>query len=97
MEGGRFSLLCAEKDPINCHRALLITRKLHENGVPITHIHGDGALEAQEALESRLLDLCRFPEGDLFSARSEFMTRAYAIQEDRVAYRNKTPDKVPLA
>ncbi|MGH6635401.1 MAG: DUF488 family protein [Gammaproteobacteria bacterium] len=90
MERYRISLMCAEKDPINCHRALLVARKLCEAGVPISHIHADGSLETHQAMKSRLMALCKLPEGDMFKGRDEFVAQAYAIQGERVAYQDET-------
>lgn len=89
MERYCIALMCAEKDPIDCHRALLVTRKLSSLGISVSHIHADGTLETQEAMESRLLRLCKLPEGDMFKGRSEFVSEAYAIQGDRVAYQDE--------
>ena len=82
------ALMCAEKDPLECHRTLLVARKLHEAGVEIAHIHVDGSLEEHRTLESRLLELCKLPEGDMFKRRDEFISEAYAIQGERVAYQD---------
>ena len=90
MERYQVALLCAEKDPLNCHRALLVARKLYESGTPIRHIHADGTLESHQALESRLLKLCKLPEGDMFTAREDFVAEAYIIQGERVAYEDET-------
>ena len=70
MERYRIALTCAEKDPLDCHRALLVARKLFETGVTISHIHTDGSLESHQAMESRLLAACKLPEGDLFTSRA---------------------------
>ena len=75
MQRYRIALLCAEKDPLDCHRALLVARKLSETGITISHIHADGVLESHQALESRLLAACKLPAGDLFtSAKSSSPT-----------------------
>jgi uncharacterized protein (DUF488 family) len=84
------ALMCAEKDPIECHRGLLVARKLHESGILVNHILADGAVETHEALESRLLKLCKLPPGDMFTSREEFLADAYSIQGKRVAYRDET-------
>lgn len=47
-------LMCAEKDPMTCHRAILIGRALHDRGVEVIHISGSGE-ETQNELERRLL------------------------------------------
>jgi uncharacterized protein (DUF488 family) len=89
IERYRIALLCAEKDPLDCHRALLVARRLFESGVAVNHIHADGALEGHQAMESRLLAACKLPEGDLFTSRAEFVADAYRIQGERAAFRDK--------
>lgn len=89
----RIALMCAEKDPIECHRSLLVARKLFQSGIPVNHILANGSLETHEALESRLLALCKLPEGDLFRSREEFIAEAYLIQGRRVAYRDEKMSK----
>ncbi|MGH8510561.1 MAG: DUF488 family protein [Gammaproteobacteria bacterium] len=93
MERYIIALMCAEKDPLYCHRALLVARKLFEAGVPVSHIHADGSLETHQAMESRLLALCKLPEGDIFKGREEFVAEAYAIQGERIAYQDETMEQ----
>jgi len=50
----RIALMCAEKDPLDCHRFVLICRHLRRD-LAITHILGDGTVLGQDALEDRLL------------------------------------------
>lgn len=85
----RIALMCAEKDPIECHRALLVARKLFETGIQVNHILADGSLETHEDMESRLLTVCRLPEGDMFKSREEFVADAYLMQGERVAYQDE--------
>jgi len=86
----KIALICAEKDPVDCHRALLVARRLSELGIPVGHIHADGSLELHGEMETRLLALCKLPEGDLFTSREEFIADAYSIQSARVAYFDET-------
>jgi uncharacterized protein (DUF488 family) len=51
------ALMCAEKDPINCHRAILVCRYLSQSAIPIHHILSTGELESHLQLEDRLLSL----------------------------------------
>lgn len=97
MQRHRIALMCAEKDPLECHRSLLVARKLFEEGVEIGHIHADGLLESHSALETRLLAVCKLPEGDLFQQRDEFVSEAYAIQADRVAYQDQSMEHLERA
>lgn len=49
----RTALLCAERDPAHCHRALLVTPALSARGLTVQHILASGELETQEALARR--------------------------------------------
>ena len=71
----RLSLMCAEKDPLHCHRALLVSRSLEERGLAVAHILADGALEPHESVMDRLLAA---HHEDLFS---EPKPRAERIEE----------------
>ncbi|MEG4111597.1 MULTISPECIES: DUF488 domain-containing protein [unclassified Microcoleus] len=51
----KISLMCAEKDPITCHRTILVCHKLKDFNLQINHILSDGNLESQQHLEERLL------------------------------------------
>ena len=50
----RVALMCAEKEPLDCHRFVLISRHLRHD-LAIAHILADGRLEPQAATEDRLL------------------------------------------
>jgi uncharacterized protein (DUF488 family) len=62
----RSCLMCAEREPLDCHRCLLITRALAERGVNVGHILADGTVEPHDATENRLLALTR-TDADLFA------------------------------
>ena len=51
----KISLMCAEKDPITCHRTILVCHKVKDFNVQINHILSDGNLESHHDLEARLL------------------------------------------
>jgi uncharacterized protein (DUF488 family) len=85
-ESHQIALMCAEKEPLACHRTLLVARALVQRGVEVSHIHADGSLETHDDALSRLLTLVRLPEADLFHSREEQVQRAYALQADAVAY-----------
>lgn len=82
----RVALLCAEREPLACHRAILVARELVALGAGVDHILADGRIESHaEALE-RLLDELKLRQLGLFSASSDLIERAYAEQEARIAY-----------
>jgi uncharacterized protein (DUF488 family) len=87
----RIALMCAEKDPLTCHRAILVCRHLRDSISPIQHIREDGRLESHEELESRLLTIAGLSEGDLFRSRGELLEEAYDWQGDRIAYEEARP------
>lgn len=82
----RIALMCAEKEPLECHRTLLVARALDDQGVEVTHILGDGRLESQRAAMERLLDVTGLPHEDLFRSRADLVAEALARQEEKVAY-----------
>ena len=49
----RVALLCAERDPVDCHRFLLIGRALAGRYVPVEHILASGAIEPHADTERR--------------------------------------------
>lgn len=59
--GNNIALMCTEKDPIDCHRAILVARAFSLSGVNVTHILPDGKLQTQKELDERLLDMY-FPD-----------------------------------
>lgn len=85
------ALMCAEKEPLECHRTLLVSRALVERGVEVFHILADGSLESHEQSLERLLDLTGLPHADLFRTHEELIAEALAIQEKKVAYVDKRP------
>lgn len=56
-ENYQIALMCAEQDPITCHRAILVCKHLKNAGIGIVHILKNGDLETHERLEYRLLKL----------------------------------------
>lgn len=82
----RVALMCAEKEPLECHRTLLVTKALAARGQKVLHIHADGRLETHEAAMERLLTLTGVPAEDMFLTRDELLSKALARQEGQVAY-----------
>jgi uncharacterized protein (DUF488 family) len=82
----RIAMMCAEREPLECHRTLLVARALDEQGIEVTHILGDGRLESHRAAMERLLDVTGLPHEDLFRSWQDLIAEALARQEERVAY-----------
>lgn len=51
----RVALMCAERDPLDCHRAILVCPELAARGVDACHVREDGRIESRVELETRLL------------------------------------------
>ncbi|OIP88750.1 MAG: hypothetical protein COS57_16645 [Syntrophobacterales bacterium CG03_land_8_20_14_0_80_58_14] len=82
----RIALMCAEKDPLTCHRMLLICRNLRGDDIVIRHILEDGSLEDNRDTEMRLMKQLKIDPADLFSAEADQIQRAYDLQGEKVAY-----------
>jgi uncharacterized protein (DUF488 family) len=82
----RLALMCAEKDPLECHRTVLVARHLSALGIPVQHILADGRLESQTDLLDRLMRQLALPESDMFRSHEDVLSDAYRIQESRIAY-----------
>ena len=89
----RMALMCSEKEPLDCHRTLLIAQTLAKSSVAVAHIHADGHLESHAEAMNRLLDSFKLPHnGDLFRSREEVIADAVARQSQRVGARwRETP------
>jgi uncharacterized protein (DUF488 family) len=95
IEKHRIALLCAEKEPLKCHRTILVARQLAATGVEIQHILENGDLESHEAALSRLLKEDKLPESDLFLSREALIADAYSRREAEIAYREKVDSDAP--
>lgn len=81
----RVALVCAEKDPLDCHRTVLLCRHAKEFA-GILHIHSDGRLETHEAAEIRMMSRYVSPEGDMFRTRIELLNEAYKRRGEEINY-----------
>lgn len=89
MESHRIAMMCAEKEPLDCHRTILVGYRLREQGIDVAHILSNGEMETREETEKRLLALLKLPEFDMFRSREEILAEAYALQSQRIAYEDK--------
>ena len=84
---GRFtvSMLCSERDPMDCHRCLLVGRHICGE-TNLSHIHADGRLEAHASFEDRLLSTTGLSD-DLLRERSDALAGAYRMRAGSAAFR----------
>ena len=88
------ALMCAEKDPAECHRSIMITRVFSREGFSIKHILSDKSYETQDSIEQRLLDKY-FPvpsrnqttlfEG--FKSDAELIVEAYRRRNTEIGFK----------
>ena len=90
--GNNIALMCTEKDPIDCHRAIMVARAFTINGINVTHILPDGSLQTQKELDKRLLDMY-FPDRTSLSffnfcniANEEILKLAYRKRNKKIGY-----------
>lgn len=82
----RIAIMCAEREPLDCHRTLLVTRELERHGVEVQHILADGSLEPHTDTIDRLMESLKLDGGDLFLSPSEQREAAYNQRAGIIAY-----------
>jgi uncharacterized protein (DUF488 family) len=91
------ALMCAEEDPLQCHRFLMICPAIVERGVLPLHLRRGGAIESQRDAEDRLLDSHGFSDVTstaLFaSGRDAALQDAINLQAKEFAFR-ASPESV---
>ncbi len=88
-ETHRIALMCAEKDPLDCHRTILVARRLVEHGLTVRHILACGTLEDHDAALDRLCRQMGLAEGDLFLPAGQLHETALARRAAEIAWRGK--------
>ena len=90
----RVVLMCAEKDPLDCHRTLLVARALETKGVDILHILPNGSIETEMESMDRLLAKHNIErDGDMLSPRDAFVAMAVERQAQLVGFTDVQDDQ----
>jgi len=85
------AFMCAEKDPIDCHRSIMISRTYNDNGYEVLHLLPDKNPISQIDIEERLLDKY-FPDRDQLSFfagqknNSELVSESYRRRNTDIGY-----------
>lgn len=82
----RIAMMCSEQAPLDCHRCLLVARRLAEKGVCTGHILASGEVLPHSVIEERLLQLEKQANEDLFATRDERLATAYRNRNFKVAF-----------
>ena len=77
--------MCAEKDPLDCHRTILVARELVTRGEAVVHILASGDLEPHEAAMIRLRKKLKLATADLFG-EADLNEQAYDLRGQQIAY-----------
>ena len=88
----RIALMCAEKDPITCHRTVLITRAFRHAAITVSHILDSGQLESAAAAEERMMDATQTPRADLFQSKEDLINAAYTKLGAQLAWVNESDE-----
>ncbi len=82
----RIALMCSERDPLDCHRCLLVGRALAQRGVRVSHLLDSGKVVRQDEVEEKLLELSGRNADDFFAPRAERLAVAYRERARKVAF-----------
>lgn len=78
----RLALMCAEKDPLDCHRTLLVAEALVERGILVEHIFANGTRETHAETLERLVG----SQQELLADPEQLRAEAIRRQVERIAY-----------
>ena len=85
MGSARVALMCAEKDPLDCHRTILVARHALAFA-EISHIQADAILEPHAETERRMRAKYGLDESDLFLPPLAQLAEAYTLRGAEIAY-----------
>lgn len=85
------ALMCAEKKPFDCHRAILVSRAFYECGCNVVHILPENKTCSQDDLNKALLDKY-FPDRNQISMfeyleEDDLIKEAYKKRNSEIGYR----------
>ena len=86
MQQLRIAIMCAERNPLECHRTILVSRELEKLGIPVSHILQDGTLESNRHSMQRLATELKLTDTDLFRSQDELIEDAYDTQGRKMGY-----------
>ncbi|MBU7006761.1 DUF488 domain-containing protein [Phosphitispora fastidiosa] len=101
-KGFKIALMCTEKDPIECHRNILVARAFYLQNYPVLNILENGAVETQDHLENRLLDkyfpnrnqrnILELLDGEI--NEKDMIIKAYRERNKEIGYKNDDGSQV---
>ena len=88
----RVALVCAEKDPMTCHRTMLVCRELIGHGLDARHILASGEIESQEDGLRRVASEIGVSLTDLFRKPEDILAEVYARRINEIEYVEVAPE-----
>ena len=82
----RLALMCAEKEPLDCHRTILVARELVRRGIDVAHILADGRIEPHDDTVERLLARHGLDQPHLFAPPEDRIEQAFDAQAAALSY-----------
>jgi uncharacterized protein (DUF488 family) len=89
------ALMCAEAEPLDCHRFSMISKMLEREGFEVVHIFKDGEVATHHELEQTLLKKFakKLPQPTIFEPEigpKEQLQAAYRLHNQLVGWSQKT-------
>lgn len=91
-KGHKIAFMCTEKDPLECHRAIMVTNAFYRAGYKIEHIMADKNVQTQEDIDRRLLETYYPDRGqmslfeDVTLSEEEYLVDSYRLQNKKIGY-----------
>ena len=91
-DGYTISFLCSEKDPLDCHRTIMISQYFSKIGLKICHIIQGSKLITQRDIENELLQKHfkkEIGQRSLFDDVNDLLSKAYEKQNTLIGYKKE--------
>ena len=90
METHKIALMCLEKKPCDCHRAIMVANGFYKAGCTVEHILEDSSIQTHKELNKELMDKY-FPNRfqlSLFDMNEEidYLKEAYRLRNKEIGY-----------
>lgn len=99
--GNNIVLMCTEKDPFDCHRAIMVARAFDLSGIEINHILADGKVQSQSILNERLLNKY-YPDRNQMTFFDyinnekdiDYLSMAYRLRNKEIGYHLESKERM---
>lgn len=93
----RIAMMCSERNPLDCHRCLLVGRALAERGVAVSHLLPNSETVTQSDIEKQLLTMAGKHQDDMFASPAQRLNDAYKERARKVAFAEAPPPSDAVA